>query len=272
VPSSRSPSSTPRSVLRRAPTLPAPPPRRVIRPGRTSVPVPPLGRRRAPTGPIAIVLVLTGLFCVGLGLGNATGSFSLAGLFRGPDWPPPRAFPVLEPSRPLSIAIPSIKVEAPVRPVDLADDGSVAVPPLAQHNQAGWFGRGPTPGQFGPAMIVGHADTRTSPSIFHDLARLRRGARVEVTRADRSVAVFRVTSIEHFDKDRLPVDRVYGDYSRPALRLVTCTGRWLGGGIGYSDNLVVFASLMDARNVRAQAAASGAGRSSQSAQRGSGVR
>lgn len=246
VPASRSPSSSPRSVLRSAPALPAPPPRRAIGSSRIPAPPPQRGRWRVPIGPMAIGLVLVGLFCVGLGIGNATG-FSLSEYLRGPDKAPPRAFPVLEPSRPLRIAIPSIKVKAPVRRVGLADDGSVAVPPLARHNQAGWFERGPTPGQFGPAMIVGHADTRTGPSIFHDLTKLRPGAHVEVTRTDRTVAVFEVNSVEHFDKARLPVDRVYGDYSRPSLRLVTCSGEWLGGSIGYSDNTVVFASLVAAR-------------------------
>ncbi len=249
APVSRAPSSTPRSVLRRAPALPAPLPRRAVGSGRTPVPLPPVGRNPVPTGPIAIALVLVGLFCVSLGIGSATG-FSLPDMFREPGKAPPRAFPVMEPSRPLRITIPAIGVDAPVRRVGLADDESVAVPPLARHNEAGWYERGPTPGQFGPAMIVGHADTRTGPSIFHDLGRLRPGATVEVTRQDGSVAVFEVNSVERFGKGNLPARRVYGDYSRPALRLVTCTGRWLGGSIGYSDNLIVFASLTGTRNPR----------------------
>ncbi|HEU4424024.1 MAG TPA: class F sortase, partial [Pilimelia sp.] len=61
------------------------------------------------------------------------------------------------------------------------------------------------------------------------------------------VAIFKVNSVERFAKTRLPAERVYGDYSRPSLRLITCGGRWLGTGIGYEDNLVVFASLVDAR-------------------------
>ncbi|GAA0797592.1 class F sortase [Spirilliplanes yamanashiensis] len=261
IPAGRTPSSTPRSVLRRPPVqpqrapaarpvaLPAAPPRLAIGGGRVRMPAPPhqRGRWRLPIGPLAIALVLVGLFCVGLGVGHATG-IDLSSAFDGEDKPPPREFPVLDPSRPLAIAIPSIGVKAPVRKVGLAADGSVAVPPLERHNQAGWFERGPTPGQFGPAMIVGHADTRDGPSIFHNLTLLKPGARVEVTRSDRTVAVFEVNSIEHFDKDRLPADRVYGDYSRPSLRLVTCSGRWEGEGIGYSDNTVVFASLVDSRD------------------------
>lgn len=71
---------------------------------------------------------------------------------------------------------------------------------------------------------------------------------MEVTRRDRAVAVFEVNSVEHFDKEALPVERVYGDYARPGLRLITCGGRWLGDGIGYADNIVVFASLIEVRD------------------------
>ncbi|WP_234359707.1 MULTISPECIES: class F sortase [unclassified Plantactinospora] len=196
-------------------------------------------------GPLAIVLVLVGVFATGAGLGQSAG-----GPWRwlnGGTKEPPRDFPVLAPSRPVKLAVPSIGVRAPVHRVGLADDGSIAVPALEKHNEAGWYDRGPTPGQFGPAIIVGHADTRTGPSVFHDLAKLRPGARIEVTRQDRSVAIFEVNSVEHFDKDRLPTERVYGDFRRPWLRLITCGGRWVGGGTGYSDNIIAFAALVDSR-------------------------
>lgn len=235
----------PRSVLRRppAPLRPA---------GATAVPAPRLPvrrerpRRPLPTGVLAVVLLLVGLFAVAAGLGQATG-FRLPNPFRAADKPPPRAFPVLEPSRPMRLEIPAIKVKAPVTDVGLAADGSVGVPPPGRHNEAGWFERGPTPGQFGPAVIVGHVDSRTGPSVFHDLGKLKPGQRIEVVRRDRRVAVFEVNSVEHFAKAKLPVDRVYGDFSRPSLRLVTCGGRWVGGGAGYSDNVIVFASLVSSR-------------------------
>jgi hypothetical protein len=72
------------------------------------------------------------------------------------------------------------------------------------------------------------------------------GARIEITRRDRQVAVFEVNSVEQFRKDRIPVPRVYSDFSRPSLRLITCGGAWVGGGTGYADNVIVFASLVDA--------------------------
>ena len=256
----------PDSVLRKRPaqvvtapppgviTGPLPPPQAV--PGRPPLrapagrpmpkPRPIRGRRPWPIGFVALALLFVGLFVVGMGLGVATG-FDLRGLSRAPDKPPPRKFPVLEPSRPEQLTIPALKVSASILEVGRAGDGSVDVPPLRRHNEAGWFDGGPTPGQFGPALIVGHADTRTGPSVFHELHLLEPGQRIEVQRADRSVAIFGVTSVERFDKDRLPVDRVYGDYSQPSLRLMTCGGKWLGGEEGYADNVVVFASLVDTR-------------------------
>ncbi|HEU4424736.1 MAG TPA: class F sortase, partial [Pilimelia sp.] len=191
---------------------------------------PPGRDRRWWTGPTAVLLVLVGLFATGAGLGQATGTLSWPPWGRA-DEPPPRAFPVLDPSRPIRIRIPSIDVRAPVHAVGLASDGTIAVPALHLHNQAAWYDRGPTPGQFGPAIIVGHADTRTGPSVFHDVPRLRPGAIIEITRRDLRVAIFKVNSVERFAKTRLPAERVYGDYSRPSLRLITCGGRWLGTGI-----------------------------------------
>ncbi|GAA4696452.1 class F sortase [Phytohabitans rumicis] len=202
-------------------------------------------RPKSLTGPIAIVVGLAGVLAVGAGLSEH------GGLWDRPasgSKPPPREFPVLEPSQPIRIAIPSIDVRAPVHGVGLADDGSISVPSVHRHNEAGWFDRGPTPGEFGPAIIVGHADTKDGPSIFYSLPKLKAGDRIEVTRRDRSVAIFEVNSVERFGKAKLPADRVYSDYTRPALRLITCGGRWVGGSIGYADNIVAFASLVETKD------------------------
>jgi hypothetical protein len=207
-------------------------------------------RQRRGTGPLAVVIVLVGVFVTGIGLGQATGTFSLPRWFGPEGTAPPREFPVLEPSRPTRIKIASLGVDASVHGVGIAEDGTIEVPAVRLTNEAGWYDESPTPGQFGPAILVGHVDTRTGPAVFHKLRDVRPGARIEVTRRDRSVAVFEVNTVESFDKTAIPVDRVYGDFSRPGLRLITCGGRWVGGATGYADNVIVFASLVSARNVK----------------------
>ncbi|MFE9691759.1 class F sortase [Micromonospora sp. NPDC005806] len=206
-------------------------------------------RSRSPwSAPLAVVLVLLGVFATGAGLGRTVGPFDWADAATGPS---PRA---AEPTRarqpaslPVRLALPAIKVSAPITPVGQAKDGSVAVPPLTEHNQTGWYDRGAVPGEPGRAIIVGHVDTRSGPAVFYRLHDLKPGDLIEVTRADRSVVTFKVDTVEYFDKAHLPADRVYGDDGRPALRLITCGGDWVGGRTGYEDNVIAFASLVDSR-------------------------
>lgn len=211
------------------------------RPGRSR----PSRRRSAASLPIVIMLV--GLFVTGLGVEHVTGANILPGWLNAGNRPPPRKFPVLKASQPVGITIPSIRLRAVVHNVGLAPDGTIGVPPPEKADEVAWYDQSPSPGQFGPAVLVGHVDTRNAPAVFHDLDRLRPGAKVEISRQDRSVAIFEVNKVERFDKSHLPVEEVYNDFSRPGLRLITCGGPWVGGQLGYADNVVVFASLVRAR-------------------------
>jgi Sortase domain len=201
------------------------------------------GRRGISRGPLAVVLVLVGVFATGAGLGHASGE-TWAGWLVEREEPASAAEPVAQrPIQPVRISIPSIGVDAPVHPVGLAADGSIAVPDVHRQDETGWYEGGPAPGQDGPAIIVGHVDSRTGPSVFYDLRDLKSGARVDITLADGSLVSFEITSVEYFDKANLPVQRVYGDFTGPRLRLITCGGRWLGRDVGYSDNVIAFGTL-----------------------------
>ncbi|OKI45168.1 class F sortase [Micromonospora sp. CB01531] len=204
--------------------------------------------RRPWSTPLAVVLVLVGVFATGAGLGRAAGPFDWVDAAAGPTQRADEsARAPATASRPVSLAVPAIKVTAPITPVGQAKDGSVDVPPLSQHNQTGWYDRGPVPGEPGRAIIVGHVDTKSGPAVFYHLRELKPGDRIEVTRADHSVVTFTVDTVEHFDKANLPADRVYGDDGPPGLRLITCGGEWLGGRAGYADNIIAFASLAGTR-------------------------
>lgn len=200
--------------------------------------------RRLPARLIGAVFVMIGLFAVGAGLGQLTGAPALPsfGLAHS-DAAGPAAHGLAR-STPTKIRIQSIKVSAPIMSVGLTGDGTVSPPPLADRNLAGWYSGGPSPGQLGPAVIVGHVDGPRGESVFYRLGKLRPGDKIQVYLANHRVAMFSVYSVEVYPKGKFPGDRVYGDYSRPGLRLITCGGKYVGGSAGYADNIVVFASLI----------------------------
>lgn len=206
------------------------------------------GHRVHLPGPVAVFVVLFGIFAIGLGVENVTTARVLPGwMSSGGSRPPAQQATVLGASHPVGVTIPSLNVRAVVRNVGLAPDGTIDVPPLDRPQEAGWYDQSPTPGEVGPSVIVGHVDTRSGPAVFHQVSRMRPGDTVEVAREDRTVAIFQVERIERYDKSHLPADQVYGDFTKPNLRLITCGGRWVGGTTGYADNVVVFATLVQAR-------------------------
>ncbi|MET7752622.1 class F sortase [Micromonospora sp. NPDC005367] len=222
--------------------------------GTAPLPAPPgrprtrhrLGVAGGPGLPVMLVAALMVLIVAMLGVERVTGLSVLPDQLSAGLRPPPKKFPVLPASPPAELSISTIDLRAPVHNVGIAPDGSIGVPETSRAQEAGWYDQGPTPGQYGPAVIVGHVDTTSGPAVFHHLKDLRAGDRVEVTREDGTVAVFEVNSVQRFDKNELPVDEVFRDFSRPNLRLITCGGRWVGGATGYADNVVVFASLVKA--------------------------
>ncbi|MFE5858647.1 class F sortase [Streptomyces sp. NPDC056500] len=166
--------------------------------------------------------------------------------FRRAPQPPPKNVPAshtpLPSSRPVKLAVPAIVIEAPLIGVGLDAKGRLGAPPLSKPKIAGWYQSGPSPGEAGTALIVGHRDTRTGPAIFLNLNALRRGDTVNVARADRQTAVFTVDDVKTYKKSEFPNDKVYGSTTRPELRLLTCGGRF-NKKTGYSANVVVFAHL-----------------------------
>jgi sortase (surface protein transpeptidase) len=157
--------------------------------------------------------------------------------------PPPAAAQPMRASTPTRIRIPSLDISAPIVKVGLDEHGGIAVPDKTDRNLAGWYQDGVTPGQSGTASIVGHVDTAKGPAVFFTLGALARGARIEVERADGTVAIFEVDGVEEFAKDAFPTKRVFADATRPELRVVTCGGTF-SKKRHYSGNVVAFSHLV----------------------------
>jgi sortase (surface protein transpeptidase) len=140
--------------------------------------------------------------------------------------------------------IPAIRVSTAVVAVGLNPDGTIAVPPLRRDGPAGWYRYLVTPGEVGPAVILGHVDSaRDGPAVFYRLRELRPGDVITVRRLDRSTAVFTVSKVAEYPKSAFPVDAVYGSVRTPALRLVTCGGAFDPVRREYRGNVVAYAEL-----------------------------
>jgi sortase (surface protein transpeptidase) len=152
--------------------------------------------------------------------------------------------PPMAPSVPVRIVIPAIGVDAPVMTLGLNADGTVQVPPLDNHNLAGWYTGSVTPGANGAAVMLGHVDSWTGGSVFFKIKNLVRGDKVTITRADGSTAVFSVDGLQKAAKVAFPTDSVYGNPGYPALRLITCGGPFNSATGEYLDNIIVYAHLI----------------------------
>lgn len=157
--------------------------------------------------------------------------------------PPPRPLPR---SPAASLAIPYLGLEAPVMGLGLDRERRLTAPPVDDPKLVGWYEGGPTPGEPGTAVAVGHLDTRTGPAVFAAIGQLRPGRIVEARRADGRTAVYTVDAVKTYEKAHFPNKEVYGDRGRPELRLITCGGTY-DRKKGYASNVVVFAHLTETR-------------------------
>lgn len=143
---------------------------------------------------------------------------------------------------PTRLVIPALNLDTTfVAPLGLNADQTVSVPD--SYTEVGWYKNGSTPGEIGPAVILGHVDSVTGPAVFYSLGQLKAGDEIEITREDGSLAIFVVTELKRYPQSDFPTLAVYGSTEGSTLRLVTCSGVFNHGIQRYSHNLVVFAEL-----------------------------
>jgi sortase (surface protein transpeptidase) len=140
------------------------------------------------------------------------------------------------------VRIPRIGVSAVVGSMGLNADRTEEVPtrPL----EAGWYRGGPTPGQLGSAVILGHVDSKAGPAVFARLRSLHKGDTVDVTLANGAIAHFAVDRVATYPNADFPAKKVYGSHGVAALQLVTCGGRYDHVAKSYTANVVAYSSLV----------------------------
>jgi LPXTG-site transpeptidase (sortase) family protein len=145
-------------------------------------------------------------------------------------------------SIPLTLSIPAIGLSVPLSELGLNPNHTVQVP--VNFQEPGWYEFGPSPGQLGSSVILGHVDSYQGPAVFFRLRSLQPGDRVDVTLADGVMTHFVVREVAMYLKTNFPTLSVYGSHGYSALQLVTCGGVFDTQTRSYLSNVVVYTSLV----------------------------
>lgn len=159
-------------------------------------------------------------------------------------------------AEPTAISIPAIGVQSSLRAYGLTETGELAVPPVTEPLQAGYYGGVDPefpgdeylPGENGPAVVMGHVDgviagQKGRPGVFYRLHELLPGNEILIDRDGQPQLRFVVTEVRRYAKATFDTQAVYGPTQKPELRAITCGGAFDRSAGHYVDNVVVFAEL-----------------------------
>lgn len=144
-------------------------------------------------------------------------------------------------ARPVRVVMPSIDIAAPLRPVGVAGDRQMEVPPNPR--VMGWYRFGAVPGERtgGSVVLAGHLDSkRFGLGPLARLRDIRPGDPVDVTPTDGTRRTYRVTGLARFDRQARPAF-LFSRSGPERLRIITCGGEYDAAAGGYQQNLVVTA-------------------------------
>ena len=162
--------------------------------------------------------------------------------------PTPTTIPVdaaaVERSSPRAIQIGDLRLDSPVRAVGIEDDGELEVP---DETEVGWYQYGSAPGLPGATVLAAHVSWNRKIGPFNQLGRLDPGAHVDVVADDGSTRVYEVIERAVYDKDELPIDRIWRTTGDETLVLITCGGSYNPDIRRYRQNIVVYAVPVDER-------------------------
>jgi LPXTG-site transpeptidase (sortase) family protein len=139
---------------------------------------------------------------------------------------------------PNRLKIPAIDVNAKIEVVGKDDKGRMDVP--KQTDQVGWYQYGAKANQTGNVILAGHLDDTDGPAVFYDLAKVKRGQRIEVSSKTGEQVSYVVTNVKFYPVDQAPVGSIFGATLAQRLTLITCVGTFTQSK-GYDQRLVVTA-------------------------------
>lgn len=151
--------------------------------------------------------------------------------------------PSLPIDHPVRLRIPELHIDTHVQEVGVNEQGNMASP--SNFTDVGWYKHGTVPGFIGSAVIAGHVDNALAlDGVFKDLDTLTVGDDIYVEKEDGTELHFRVTEIERYRYDEVPLQRLFSRKDAARLNLVTCGGTWLPEVRSYDERLVLYTELV----------------------------
>ena len=144
------------------------------------------------------------------------------------------------PGSPVRLEIPKINISANLDYVSLTPQGALGVPAVPMN--AGWFDKGPRPGEKGSAVIDGHFGWKDHiPAVFDHLSALKKGDRLYVVDERGARIAFAVSQTRLYASDGVVPAIFRSSDGKSHLNLITCDGTWNEAQHSFSNRLVVFA-------------------------------
>ncbi len=142
---------------------------------------------------------------------------------------------------PAEITIDDLGISLPIRPVGVAEDGSMELPETV--SQAGWYEFGARPADRGGiTVLAAHVDTREEGlGQFARLREAREGSIVMVTDRGGDRYEYRVVQVTRIAKSKVPWDGIFDRAGPSRLAIVTCGGEYDRDRGSYRDNVIVLA-------------------------------
>jgi LPXTG-site transpeptidase (sortase) family protein len=141
-------------------------------------------------------------------------------------------------SAPAALWIGDLSLWAPILPVGFEPDGELEIP---DEKHVGWYQFGSSPGRAGATVLAAHVSWNDTIGPFFRLAQLEVGAIVKLQLADGVSREYEVIERAQYDKQQLPVARIWTRAGPETLVLVTCGGDFDRRIHRYTDNIVVYA-------------------------------
>ncbi|MTH51851.1 sortase [Bacillus mangrovi] len=142
---------------------------------------------------------------------------------------------------PAQLEIPEIGVKAAVEQAGLLADGSMDVP--KKDENTAWFENGAKPGDAGNAVIAGHVDSKTGPSVFYRLKELQKGDEILIKSSSGETLTFTVEKAAAYPYEEAPLHEIFGADRETRLNLITCTGEFDRSKKTHLERLVIYSKL-----------------------------